>query len=122
VAAGAEVPAMSDEAKATRSYDQVLRLNQELVHDLQGLIDDHESKLEQLAQLREAEQRGREEIARLEEELKRAQAREDDLRSRLQQLESERVDQLTAVSAHLDALRSALERYLHQSDSLEKAA
>jgi DNA repair exonuclease SbcCD ATPase subunit len=113
---------MSEEAKGTRSYTQVLQLNQELVQDLQGLIQDHESKMRQLAQLQEDQERAREEIARLGEELKRAQGREDDMQVRLQQVESERVDQLSAVSAHLDALRSALERYLHQGDGLERAA
>jgi len=113
---------MTEEAKGTRSYIEVLQLNQELVQDLQGLIQDHESKMQRLAQLQEDQERAREEIARLGEELKRAQAREDDLHLRLQQVESERVDQLTAVTAHLDALRSALERYLHRGDQQEKAA
>jgi predicted nuclease with TOPRIM domain len=113
---------MSEETKATRSYGQVLQLNQELVQDLEGLIQDHESKMDQLARVQEELERSREEISRLGEEMKRAQAREEDLHARLQQVESERVDQLTAVSAHLDALRSALERYLRQNESVEKAA
>jgi predicted nuclease with TOPRIM domain len=113
---------VSEEAKANRSYGQVLQLNQELVQDLEGLIQDHERKMEEFGQLQADQQLAREEIARLGEELKRAQAREEDLRQRLEQVESERVDQLTAVSAHLDALRSALERYLRQGVELERAA
>ena len=113
---------MSEEPKGVRSYSQVLQLNQELVQDLQGLIDDHERKMGQYAELQAAHERARAEITRLEDELKRAQTREADLELRLEQLESERVDQLTAVSAHLDALRSALDRYLHQGGPLEKAA
>jgi len=113
---------MTEEAKGTRSYIEVLQLNQELVQDLQGLIHDHERKMQQFAQLQGDHEQAREEIARLGDELKRAQAREDDLQVRLQQVESERVDQLTAVTAHLDALRSALERYLHHRDQQEKAA
>ena len=113
---------MTEEAKGARSYTQVLQLNQELVQDLQGLIHDHERKMQQFAQLQGDHERAREEIARLGDEVKRAQAREDDLHVRLQQVESERVDQLTAVTAHLDALRSALERYLHRGDQQEKAA
>lgn len=113
---------MSEEPKGVRSYGQVLQLNQELVQDLQSLIDDHERKMGQFAELQAAHERGREELARLADELKRAQAREGDLGLRLEQLESERVDQLTAVSAHLDALRSALDRYLRQGGQLEKAA
>src|SRR5438094_6471499 len=109
---------MSEEARGTRSYTQVLQLNQELVQDLQGLIEDHEQKMRQLAELQGAQEQAREEIVRLGDELKRAQAREEDLHLRLEQVESERVDQLSAVSAHLDALRSALERYLHQGSPL----
>ncbi|HYM51729.1 MAG TPA: hypothetical protein VET65_14310 [Candidatus Limnocylindrales bacterium] len=113
---------MSEDGKGTRSYNQVLQLNQELVQDLEGLIEDHERKMQQLAALESAHEEAKAELARLEEDLKRAKGREDDLHTQLQQLESERVDQLTAVSAHLDALRSALDRYLHQGQPFEQRA
>lgn len=45
-----------------------------------------------------------------------------DLHDQLTQLESQRQDQLAAVSAHLDALRSAVGRYLHQDQGSEPKA
>lgn len=52
---------MTQPPKPSRSYGQVLQLNQELVQDLQGLIDDHERKMKQLTDLQAAhdEARGR---------------------------------------------------------------
>jgi predicted nuclease with TOPRIM domain len=113
---------MSEEPKGSRSYSQVLQLNQELVVDLQSLIDDHEQKMQQLAALQADHEQARSEIGRLTDELRRAEGREDDLHTQLQQLESARVDQLSAVSAHLDALRSALDRYLHRDQHFEQKA
>ncbi len=54
------------------------------------------------------------EIARLEEELRRSTEREAARQEELHQLEQQRVDQLGAMDAHLNAMRSAVERYLQQ--------
>jgi len=62
--------------KPTRSYPEILQLNQELVRSLQGLSDEDEA--------------------------------------RKKELEQQRVDQLGAMDAHLNAMRSAVERYLQQ--------
>ena len=56
----------------------------------------------------------------LREELAHAQARDAERLDQLRKLEQERVDQLTAMSAHLNALRAAVDRYLHEGR--EKAA
>ena len=43
-----------------------------------------------------------------------ANQRDSERHEQLRQLEQERVDQLGAMSAHLDALRAAVDRYLQQ--------
>jgi len=53
-------------------------------------------------------------MARLQEELRHANQRDSERHEQLRQLEQERVDQLGAMSAHLDAMRSAVDRYLQQ--------
>jgi len=106
---------MSDQAqKASRTYPEILQLNQELVRNLQGLIDDHEARKKELDEVRFAHDQAQAEIARLQEELRHAKERDAERHEQLRQLEQERVDQLGAVSAHLDAMRSAVERYLTQ--------
>jgi hypothetical protein len=86
--------------KPTRSYPEILQLNQELVRSLQGLSDEDEARKKELEQLKVAIDQAKAEIARLQEELR--------------QLEQERVDQLGALDAHLNAMHSAVERYLQQ--------
>ncbi len=100
--------------KASHPYTEILQLNQELVQNLQGLVDEHESRKKELEELRFAHDQARAEIARLEEELRHANQRDSERHEQLRQLEAERVDQLGAMSAHLDAMRAAVERYLQQ--------
>jgi chromosome segregation ATPase len=100
--------------KLTGSYPEILKLNQELVSNLQSLLDEHEGRKRELEELKFAHDQAQSEITRLQEELKHALARDGQLHEQLRQLELERVDQLGAVSAHLDALRGAVDRYLHE--------
>ena len=100
--------------KPSRSYPEILQLNQELVRSLQGLSDEDEARKKELEQLKFAYDQAKAEIARLEEELRRSTEREAARQEELHQLEQERVDQLGAMDAHLNAMRSAVERYLQQ--------
>jgi predicted nuclease with TOPRIM domain len=100
--------------KATRSYPEILQLNQELFKNLQGLIDEDEARKKELLDTKNAYEMAQAEIARLERELRQSIERESDRAEELNQLEQERVDQLGAMSAHLDAMRSAVERYMQQ--------
>jgi len=109
-------PVRSGEAasKAGRSYPEILQLNQELFKNLQGLIDEDEARKKDLLDTKNAYEMAQAEIARLERELRQSIEREADRAEELSQLEQERVDQLGAMSAHLDAMRSAVERYMQQ--------
>jgi predicted nuclease with TOPRIM domain len=100
--------------KAARSYPEILQLNQELFKNLQGLIDEDEARKKELLDTKNAYEMAQAEIARLERELRQSIERESDRAEELNQLERERVDQLGAMSAHLDAMRSAVERYMQQ--------
>ncbi|TMB71366.1 MAG: hypothetical protein E6J51_02450 [Chloroflexi bacterium] len=101
-------------AKPSRSYPEILQLNQELVRSLQGLSDEDEARKKELEQLKFAYDQAKAEIARLQEELRRSTEREAARQEELHQLEQQRVDQLGAMDAHLNAMRSAVERYLQQ--------
>ena len=106
---------MSEQAqKANRSYSDILKLNQEVVSNLQGLIEEHEARRKELDELKYAFDQAQAEMARLQEELRHANQRDAERHEQLRQLEQERVDQLGAMSAHLDAMRSAVDRYLQQ--------
>jgi predicted nuclease with TOPRIM domain len=100
--------------KASRSYPEILQLNQELFKNLQGLIDEDEARKNDLVELKNAYEMLQAENARLQRELRQSIEREADRAEELNQLEQERVDQLGAMSAHLDAMRSAVERYMQQ--------
>ncbi|HXM52147.1 MAG TPA: hypothetical protein VN913_02600 [Candidatus Binatus sp.] len=100
--------------KASRSYPEILQLNQELFKNLQGLIDEDEARKRELLDTKNSYEMAQAEIARLERELRQSIEREADRAEELKQLEQERVDQLGAMSAHLDAMRSAVERYMQQ--------
>ena len=100
--------------KASRSYPEILQLNQELFKNLQGLIDEDEARKKELLDTKNSYEMAQAEIARLERELRQSIERESDRAEELNQLEQERVDQLGAMSAHLDAMRSAVERYMQQ--------
>jgi predicted nuclease with TOPRIM domain len=100
--------------KGARSYPEILQLNQELFKNLQGLIDEDEARKRELLETKNAYEMAQAEIARLERELRQSIERESDRAEQLNQLEQERVDQLGAMSAHLDAMRSAVERYMQQ--------
>ena len=99
-------------AKPTRTYPEILQLNQELVRSLQGLSDEDDARKKELEQLKFAHDQAKAEIARLQEELRRSTEREAARQEELRQLEQERVDQLGAMDAHLNAMHSAVERYL----------
>ena len=101
-------------SKSSRPYTDILQLNQELVQNLQGLVDEHEARKKEVDELRFAHDQAQGEIARLQEELRHANQRDSERHEQLRRLEQERVDQLGAMSAHLDALRSAVDRYLQQ--------
>jgi predicted nucleic acid-binding Zn-ribbon protein len=101
-------------SKASRSYPEILQLNQELIKNLQGLNDEDEARKKDLYDLKVAYDHAQAEIARLERELRQSNEREADREEELRQLELQRVDQLGAMSAHLDAMRAAVERYLQQ--------
>src|SRR5438045_3768970 len=101
-------------SKSNRPYTDILQLNQELVQSLQGLVDEHEARKKEVDELRFTHDQAQGEIARLQEELRHANQRDSERHEQLRQLEQERVDQLGAMSAHLDALRSAVDRYLQQ--------
>ncbi|HVH65947.1 MAG TPA: hypothetical protein VM674_07910 [Candidatus Acidoferrum sp.] len=100
--------------KSNRPIAEILHLNQELVQNLQGLIDEHEARKKELEDLRFSHDQAQAEIARLQEELRHALQRDAERHEQLRQAEQERVDQLGAVSAHLDAMRAAVDRYLQQ--------
>jgi len=101
-------------AKPTRTYPEILQLNQELVRSLQGLSDEDDARKKELEQLKFAYDQAKAEIARLQEDLRRSTEREAARQEELRQLEQERIDQLGAVDAHLNAMHSAVERYLQQ--------
>jgi chromosome segregation ATPase len=101
-------------SKSTRAYTEIMQLNQELVANLQGLVDEHEARKQELDELKFSHDQAQAEIARLQEELRHAKQRDSERHEQLRQLEQERVDQLGAMSAHLDAMRAAVERYLQQ--------
>jgi predicted nuclease with TOPRIM domain len=102
------------EPKGSRSYPEILQLNQELFKNLQGLIDEDDARKKELHDLKGAYEEAQAEIGRLQRELRQANEREADREEELRQLELQRVDQLGAMSAHLDAMRAAVERYLQQ--------
>jgi|SRR5919108_3313004 chromosome segregation ATPase len=112
---GKPARAFDQASKASRSVGEILQLNQELVQNLQGLVDEHESRKKELEELKFAHDQDRAEIARLNEELRHAQQRDAERHEQLRGLEQERVDQLGAISAHLDAMRAAIDRYLQQA-------
>jgi chromosome segregation ATPase len=101
-------------SKSSRAYSEIMQLNQELVANLQGLVDEHEARKQELDELKFSHDQAQAEIARLQEELRHAKQRDSERHEQLRQLEQERVDQLGAMSAHLDAMRAAVERYLQQ--------
>jgi predicted nuclease with TOPRIM domain len=101
-------------AKSSRSYSDILKLNQEVVQNLEGLILEHEARTKELEEVRYALDQAQAEMARLQEELRHANERDTQRHEQLRQLEQERVDQLGAMSAHLDAMRNAVDRYLQQ--------
>jgi predicted nuclease with TOPRIM domain len=107
-------PTPTATARASRSYPEILQLNQELFKNLQGLIDEDDARKKELLDTKNAYEMAQAEIARLERELRQSIERESDRAEELNQLEQERVDQLGAMSAHLDAMRSAVERYMQQ--------
>lgn len=100
--------------KSTRPISDILQLNQELVHNLEGLIEEHEARKKELEELRYAHDQAQAEVSRLQEELRHAHQRDTERAEQLRQLEQERVDQLGAMSAHLDAMRAAVDRYRQQ--------
>lgn len=105
---------MSEAPKSGRSYPEILKLNKDLVANLEGLMADHEARKKELEELKYTHDQAQGELLRLREELANAQARDGDRLEQLRRLEQERVDQLTAMSAHLNALRAAVDRYLHE--------
>ena len=106
---------MTDSAKhSSRSYSEILKLNQEVVQNLEGLLMEHDARGKELDELKFAFDQAQAEIARLQEELRHAIQRDAERHDQLRQLEQERVDQLGAMSAHLDAMRAAVDRYLQQ--------
>jgi len=100
--------------KPNRSYPEILQLNQELVQDLHGLIEEHDARKKELEELKFAHDQAQADISRLQEELRHANQRDAERHEQLRRLEQERVDQLGAMSAHLAAMRSAVDRYLQQ--------
>ncbi|MDQ6883963.1 MAG: hypothetical protein M3077_06960 [Candidatus Dormibacteraeota bacterium] len=100
--------------KSSRSYADILKLNQEVVQNLQGLIEEHDARKKELEELKYAFDQAQAEMSRLHEELRHANQRDAERHEQLRQLEQERVDQLGAMSAHLDAMRAAVDRYLQQ--------
>ncbi|HVS06051.1 MAG TPA: hypothetical protein VHK65_07770 [Candidatus Dormibacteraeota bacterium] len=110
----ASEPTPTTTPTASRSYPEILQLNQELFKNLQGLIDEDDARKKELLDTKNAYEMAQAEIARLERELRQSIERESDRAEELKQLEQERVDQLGAMSAHLDAMRSAVERYMQQ--------
>lgn len=105
---------MAEAQKTGRSYPEILQLNNDLVHSLEGLVQEHDARKKELEELKFAHDQAQAELTRLREELSHAQARDAERHEQLRQLEQERVDQLTAMSAHLDALRAAVDRYLRE--------
>ena len=105
---------MSEAPRSGRSYPEILKLNKDLVANLEGLMADHEARKKELEELKYTHDQAQGELVRLHEELASAQARDGDRLEQLRRLEQERVDQLTAMSAHLNALRAAVDRYLHE--------
>ena len=100
--------------RSNRSYSDILKLNQEVVSNLEGLIAEHDARKKELDELKYAFDQAQAEMARLQEELRHANQRDAERHDQLRQLEQERVDQLGAMSAHLDAMRAAVDRYLQQ--------
>ncbi|MEO6795536.1 MAG: hypothetical protein ABI401_14700 [Candidatus Dormibacter sp.] len=106
---------MSEQSqKGNRSYSDILKLNQEVVLNLQGLIEEHDARKKELEELKYSFDQAQAEMSRLQEELRHANQRDAERHEQLRQLEQERVDQLGAMSAHLDAMRAAVDRYLQQ--------
>jgi predicted nuclease with TOPRIM domain len=101
-------------SRSSRPLTDILQLNQELVHNLEGLVKEQEERQHELEELRYAFDQAQAELARVQEELRHAHQRDSERAEQLRQLEQERVDQLGAMSAHLDAMRAAVDRYLQQ--------
>jgi predicted nuclease with TOPRIM domain len=109
-----EVPRHPEKPTPSRSLSDILQLNKDLQLNLQAMVDEHDSRKKELDELRFNYDQAQGEIVRLREELKHSQARDAQRVEQLRQLEQERVDQLGAMHAHLDALRAAVDRYLQQ--------
>jgi peptidoglycan hydrolase CwlO-like protein len=107
----------SEVVRTQRNYTDLLDLNQQLVKNVESLLKEHEDRKKELEELRFSHDQAQGEIKRLREELEHAQARDAQRHEQLRALEQERLDQLGVMSAHLDALRSAVERYLHEGRS-----
>ena len=105
---------MTESGQKASRYSDILKMNQEVVQNLQGLVKEHEARGKELEELKFAFDQAQAEIARLQEELRHANQRDAERHDQLRQLEQERVDQLGAMSAHLDAMRAAVDRYLQQ--------
>jgi predicted nuclease with TOPRIM domain len=101
-------------SKPGRPITEILQLNQELVHNLEGLVAEHDARKKELDELKFSYDQSQAEMKRLHEELAHANQRDAERHEQLRQLEQERVDQLGAMSAHLDAMRAAVDRYLQQ--------
>jgi peptidoglycan hydrolase CwlO-like protein len=101
-------------SKSSRPITEILQLNQDLVHNLEGLVAEHDARKKELDELQFSFDQAQAEIKRLQEELHHANQRDAERHEQLRQLEQERVDQLGAMSAHLDAMRAAVDRYLQQ--------
>ncbi|TMD43796.1 MAG: hypothetical protein E6I88_00455 [Chloroflexi bacterium] len=101
-------------SKSSRPISDILQLNNELVQNLEGLVAEHDNRKKELDELKFSFDQAQAEIKRLQEELRHANQRDAERHDQLRQLEQERVDQLGAMSAHLDAMRAAVDRYLQQ--------
>src|SRR2546421_10665565 len=93
-------------SKSSKPYTDILQLNQELVANLQGLVDEHEARKKELDELKFSHDQAQAEIARLQEELRHANQRDSERHEQLRQLEQERVDPLGAIGDDQDTMRA----------------
>jgi len=108
-------------SKSSHPYTQILQLNQELVANLQGLVDEHEARKKELDELKFSHDQAQAEIARLQEELRHANQRDSERHEQLRQLEQERMQAAQKFENDQKKIRSDLKLAQEDLDTLQSA-
>src|SRR5207302_1123284 len=101
-------------SKPGRPITEILQLNQELVHNLEGLVAEHDARKKELDELKFSYDQSQAEMKRLHEELAHANQRDAERHEQLRQLE---LDELQNAQLQWAMDRQAL---LDQHDALKQ--